>query len=220
MSLKTIFATTLVTIVVAFTGNANAGAIFGPTSGIINSGGPGGGTLLDTFNQASLSTTYTSGVTDFDTYISGNPTHTIFFPGFEWFSSIPSDSASVTYNFGGTKTFDALALWNEEADGIGLLNLLSSNDGVNFNALASGLTPTNNPFGVDYGADVFTFGAVSAQYVRFDMSSCPQPGGITATCGIGEVAFREASTSVPEPASWLLVGLGLFGLGWSRCWKT
>jgi hypothetical protein len=65
-----------------------------------------------------------------------------------------------------------VALWNEESSGIGLLDLLTSLDGVTYTSLASGLIPTDNST-FDYAADVFKVGT-TARYVRFDMRNCPQ----------------------------------------------
>jgi len=196
---------------------ANAGPIHSAVSGTINSGGPGFGSLTNTHNQAGLTAFYVSGVTDFNTYIASGPSHTNIFACCEWFSNEGTTSASVTYNLGAILTIDALALWNEESSGIGLLDLLYSTDGVIFTALASGLTPTDNPLGPNYLADVFAFGAVNMQYLRLDMSACPQgnPGSFDA-CAIGEVAFRGAQITVPEPGSLALVGLALAGAGLVR----
>jgi hypothetical protein len=121
------------------------------------------------------------------------------------------------------QAIDALALWNEDGTGIGLLRLFSSTDGVSFAPLVSGLSPTNNAFYSDYAADVFSFGDISAQYIRFDMSGCPQPSGDTfAGCAIGEVAFRQGvANSVPEPGTLFIVGLALAGLAFVRhCIQT
>ena len=192
-------------------------AIFGATSGTINSGGSGSGTLTETLNQAGLSSNYISGVTDFDTYVA-TATHTNFFSGFEWFSNSGTTAAMVTYDLGMNYLVNKMALWNEESSGIGLLNLLVSTDGINFTALLSNLFPTDNPLGPQYLADVFTFGPTTFRYLRMDMSGCPQalPGSFRA-CAIGEVAFNEvAAVPVPAALPLLLAGLGALGVLRSR----
>lgn len=185
---------------------AGPGVIFAPVAATIDAGGPGSGSIADTFNQNGLSANYVSNVTNFDAYIASGPSHTSTFSGFEWFSEAGTTSAQVTYDFGSARTFRALALWNEESSGIGQLDLSTSLDGVTFNSLAT-VFPTDNPL-ASYLADVFTFGATNARYVRFSMSGCPQsdPGSYPA-CAIGEVAFKAA---VPEPATWALM-VGGFG---------
>lgn len=214
------FAVTLIfglLITVGGTQAVNAGVIFSATSATINSGGPGFGSITDTHNQAGLLSGYTANVTDFDTYIGTAPLHSASFAGNEWFSNFSSTSASVTYDLGSARTFNALALWNEEGSGIGLLDLFVSLDNVTFAPLAAGLTPTDNPpFPVPYGADVFGFGTTTARYVRFDMSRCPQAPADFDACGIGEVAFRETAQRVSEPASLALVSLAALGLALRR----
>jgi hypothetical protein len=193
-------------------------AIVGAVGGVINSGGPGFGTLTETYNQAGLSANYVSGVTNFDTFVA-TTTHTIVFAGYEWFSNSGTSAASVTYDLGAKLLIDKMALWNEESSGIGLLDLLVSDDGISFTSLLSGLLPTDNPL-ADYKADVFGFAATAFQYIRLDMSGCPQPiVGSFPACAIGEVAFNKVST-VPVPAGGLLLLAGLGGLGVLRRRKT
>ena len=207
--------------IIGLSAGAHAGPIISATSAVIDSGGPGFGTLTETFNQAGLLSGYTSGVTDFDTYLATNPLHTTTFGGFEWFSNEGSTSAVVTYNLGSAQVIDALALWNEESSGIGLLSLLTSLDGITFTPLLNDVVPTDNPIPPEtYGADIFSFAALSAQFIRFEMGDCPQPvPGSFASCAIGEVAFRASQIQVPEPASFAIFGLGLAGLvcvAWRR----
>jgi hypothetical protein len=187
---------------IGIAGSASAvGIIFSPVNAVIDSGGPGydNNPISVTYDRSGLSSGFTSGVTDFDTYIASNPTHTIFYVGNEWFSNQGTTSATVTYDLGSSKTIDKLALWNEEFSSIGTLNLFYSNDNVNFFSLASGLSPTNNPLDVDYKADVFSFASTNARYVRFEASACEQVN--YAGCGIAEVAFsvNTIAAAVPEP---------------------
>jgi hypothetical protein len=125
-----------------------AGAIFSATGAVVNAGDlPGNGSINDTFNHNGLLSGYTSGVTNFDAYIATNPLHTSTFAGFEWFGNAGTTTATVTYDLGSVRSFDRLALWNEESSGIGLLDLWTSIDGTTFTSLASGLTPFDNPPG-------------------------------------------------------------------------
>jgi F5/8 type C domain len=195
------FFSILVTLGIA--GNASAtGFIFSPVNGVINNGGPGYGSLADTYNQNGLSTKFVSGVTDFDDYLALNPTHTTIYPGYEWFSDLYPQRVTVTYDLGSIKSIDRLALWNEESAGIGRLDLSYSTDNINFLSLASGLSPLDTLD--NYPAQVFSFTKTDARYVRFEASACPQHNtrsNYFAGCGIGEVAFsiNANTTSVPEP---------------------
>lgn len=197
--------------------SAAAGSIFSATGATINSGGPGFGSINDTFNHNGLLTGYTSEVTNFNAYMATNPLHTFLFSGYEWFSNVGTSSAVVTYDLGSVRSFDRVALWNEESSGIGLLNVLTSLDDVTYTSLATALSPTDNPPG-NYPADVFSL-AATARYVRFDMSGCPQPitSSPFAACAIGEVAFRTPEdNTAPEPTMLGLLGIGLAGLLTSR----
>ena len=158
---------------------ASAGSILGAVGASINSGGPGFGSINDTFNQAGLRTTYISGVTDFDSYIASQPSHSYDFWGNEWYGIPSGASASVTYDLGAVHTVNAFALWNEDIFGLGRFNLLYSGDGKQFTALLTNVTPHVNPDEVDYGPESFAFGAVSARYFRVEAPNCPaSPGSI------------------------------------------
>jgi hypothetical protein len=209
-------------LMLSTTGNASAtGLIFSPVSGVINNGGTGFGSLADTYNQNGLVTKFVSGVTDFDSYLSINPTHTYAYAGNEWFSNFGTQSTTVTYDLGSVRSIDRLALWNEDASGIGRLNLAYSTDNITFSSLAAGLTPFNNALNSAYPADVFAFATTNARYVRFEASECRQ--SVFAACALGEVAFsisnptasvpnrflaNSATASVPEP---LTIAGTLFG---------
>lgn len=188
---------------------ASAGQITSAVGAVINAGGPGSGAIANTYNQSGLDATYTSGVTDFASFVATTK-HTYVFENTEWFSNLGTTSASVTYDLGAVKRIDALALWNEESSGVGVYTVSYSSDGSNFQSLLPGVFPTDHEYN-DYTADVFAFAAVDAQYVRLDMASCPQQVATTYdSCALGEVAFSVSA--VPEPEQALMLPAGLLML--------
>ena len=198
---------------------SHAGVIVSAQSASILSGAPGVGDLVSTYDQYGLLKDYVSGETDFDTYIASNPMHVADFSVkegpttyyYEWFSEFGTPSAIVSYDLGSVQQTLGMALWNEDANGIGKLNVLGSVDGTTWTTLATNLTPTNLPFDTDYGADVISWGKTSARYIKLEMSACPSDGEWIG-CSIGEVAFNV--TAVPEPSTLTLTGLGLGMMGW------
>ncbi len=192
---------------------ATASTIIGATSATVDAGGPGFGSINDTLNQNGLSAGYTSGVTDFDSYIASDPTHDLTFSGNEWFSNNPSTSAQVTYDLGSAMGIDRLALWHEESSGFGSVDLFSSIDGITFSALGT-FVPTPATVVADYSAQVFSFAATNTRFVRFAMSDCPEGAGTFDACAIGEVAFRSAAIGgIPEPTTWAMLIFGFGAIG-------
>lgn len=197
---------------IALPSAGNAGVIVAPVSAVIDVGGPGFGSIADTFNQAGLRTPYVNGVTDFATYIAGVPKHDWVFAGNEWFSDSGTTTATVTFDMGAVGLYAGMALWNEDASGMGSYDILGSIDGSIFFTLAAGVIPTNNAHSVDYGPDTIGGSPVSVRFFRLIMKDCPEVGGTFDACALGEIAFDRVGV-VPEPAAWgmMLAGFILVG---------
>lgn len=214
--MKRVFVATAV-VSALFTTSAQAQQIVTPVSAVASSTNGPDYTITNTINQSGLFTGYTPGVTNFDTYVAGNPLHATNALT-EWYTEYDVNSAVVTYDFGAATGTDRLALWNEESVGMGSFILSGSLDNITYTTLGT-FMPVNNPDtpGSFYGPQLFSYTATNARYLRFDISGCPQSGNLVA-CAIGEVAFRSAATSpdgVPEPATWAMLLLGFGGVGYS-----
>ncbi|MBH1986340.1 MAG: discoidin domain-containing protein [Burkholderiales bacterium] len=192
---------------------AQAGTVISAASATVLGDDDGSGLIEDTYALYGLLTDYVSGVTDWATYFASNPLHETPFAGGEWFATRYTSTAAVSYDLGSVQSIAGLALWNEDAAGIGSLNILGSTDGSNWTTLLSNLTPTDNPLGTQYGADLFNWSATNLRYVKLEMSGCPQPSGSGyESCSIGEVAFHAASP-VPEASTLAMGSLGLALMG-------
>lgn len=163
--------------------------------------------LVHAIDQSGLSAGYTSGVTDFDTYIAGNPQHTSD-AGTDWVSSTTAGVAD--FNLGSLMAIDRVVLWNNGANltfAIAQVSLEASADAAFTTPVSLGtfnLAIMSNP----NTAQVFSFAPVNAQYVRFE-NFVSNGASVIA---LGETAF-STTTAVPEPATVWLLSIGLLGVG-------
>ncbi len=202
-------------------GQAFAGVVLSPNAVINNSlgefnAGLGVNNLLD---QSGLSAPYVSGVTDFTAYTGAGPTHAgNADPGGIPFAS-PSGVTSgiIDFDLGAVFNLSHFILWGDDT--------LGSGDGTprNFSlagALVSDFSSSTSLGGFTSAAttgapipgQVFSFAPTMARFVRFQISNVH---GSPPNVNIGEVAFGDTTvaTTVPEPGTLTVLGLGLAGLG-------
>ena len=164
-------------------------------------------------DQSGLSIGYTSGVTDFETYLALDPTHANNRDKI-WATNNNVRTATLDFDLGNTKLIDGLALWNR-GDDIGPqikdFEVYASADAsfTNLTLLGSYTADTNLGTNIATRAEVIEFGLVNTQYLRMNLLT---PNFPTSILSAGEVAFREQQNVVPEPSSLNLIGLGVLGL--------
>jgi hypothetical protein len=147
-----------------------------------------GSNVANITNQSGLSSPYTSGVTDFSSYVANT---TNLSPAPSNFFLFNSNSGVITFNLGASYTLNALALWQFAADtptSVRGFNLYADTDADTSN-LGTSLGSFNainstNPI----GAQVFNFSSTSTQFVQLEITS----NGNSTNTGLGEVAFAEA----------------------------
>lgn len=197
------FIRTLLLLLPAFWWNCgHANVILSPTAVIANSMGTGGGSTDNLVNQTGLSSGFTSGMTDFGSYIASNPVHAALSSVNAWGSPTSVTSGSLDFDLGSIYSVGALALWSDQFNsGIMDFTLFADNDASFTTAtdLGSFTASLTNPITVQ------TFAAPAvARYIRLQIDSV-HASAINAT--IGEVAFDV--TPVPLPAAIWLFGSGM-----------
>jgi hypothetical protein len=132
----------------------------------------------------------------------------------DWISAFTTTTGQVTFNLHGAYTLVGMSVWNfNNTNPIGVqgVGVSTSTDGVTFTSLAGGPTTFAIGTAAPEPAQQFTFGPVTAAFVRFNITS----NYGTIITGLNEVGFDGTSTSAaPAPPTLLLglVGAGVTGV--------
>lgn len=174
------------------------------------SGFYGGYPAVRAVNQSGLSITYTSGVTDYDTYVASSPKHYGSSSSNGVFDQLPT---FIDLDFGSAITFTDFGLWNDnDYQGIKNFNILVSNNSAFSSATTLGaftayFNTASNPNGalVDHSnaldIQLFDLGSVTGRYVRVEVLSAHS----NTYSNFGEFIFGGSISNnvsaIPEPAS-------------------
>jgi hypothetical protein len=152
-----------------------------------------------TIDQSGLSLGYTSGVTNFATYVAAAPIHTRNNtpPNFGATFSLPP--VNVDYDLGSAFTVQRLAFWNYPFGDSGSVTALevytSSAPDFSGAVFAGVFAPLPDGDGNINNVQVFDLTDTGARYVRLRATAVAVPNGT----GWSEIAFDAAI--IPEPAS-------------------
>jgi hypothetical protein len=167
--------------------------------------------IAHSFDQSGLSTGYVSGVTDFDSYIAGNPTHTSA-PGTDWASLQVAGQAD--FDLGSQYVIDRAVVWNFNFAAtlelaIQSVHIITAVDAAFTSGVVDHGIYNLDTFTDPNPAQVLFATPTQAQFVRltdFISNGIPQDGD--PRIALGELAFRQ----VPEPNTGMLALLIATGL--------
>lgn len=196
--------------------STNAGVILSPNS----ASGPTAllGNITEIINQSGLYTNFTSGATDFNTYLSTSPMHNavgIHLSGY--FANVPLPE-SIDFDLGAVYNVSETAIWNFNANvdaAIDSLEIFSSSDASFTNLTSLGtFNLTTNPWGNrDIGHQLLDTLDVDTQYIRLlAQSNHGFNGNPTVGIGLSEIVFNASTVApVPLPGAIWLFGSALVG---------
>ena len=187
---------------------ASAGVIRSPVAVIGNTMGTASGSTGNLINESGLSSSFISGVTDYGTYIAGNPTHALNGAANAWAGN-SGTFGHLDFDLGSVLAIHSFALWTQgHSNAVNSFTLTSALD----SGFTSGVTNLG-AFNAAIGLNAQTFGVSGVgEFVRLTVTSIHGGGNVN----IGEVAFDTTTQNVPEPESLALVGLALAGLAVTR----
>jgi len=198
-----------------FAGSANAGLITQATSVTTsNAPDPAGWGVEHLIDQSGLSSNYVSGVTDFSSFVSTTTAEYSITGASNALGGAATSSPIFYFDMGSIMSLAGLAIWNQSGSAsVNIFDLYGSLDGISYSLLGSNFgAPIQSPSAAP--AYVASWAAQDMRYVRLDVLT---NGGFSGATRFNEIAFDQVSVaSVPEPSAFLLLGLGLTGLRFSR----
>ena len=196
-----------------FTSSSHAGLIRNASSVTTDLSSNVSGGIGNIINQSGLSANYINGVTDFDTYVAGNPTHANAAGVGHWSSQPGTTTGNIDFDLGSNYIVSQIALWftvhpiaSNTFSTITTFTLFA--DDENTFAGATNLGNFTNSEFTDASVQVFDFSDTQAQFIRLQITA---NNGNTSQTRHGEAAFDTVS-AVPAPAAVWLMGSALIGL--------
>ena len=128
-----------------------------------------------------------------DTYPSLSATHAMTTPNNAFYAT--NAAGTIDFDLGGQFMIDGLSFWNNNAPGPGATGIQgviisSSEDGVTFTPIPDSPITFAQVMAPTTAAETFTFPAVFAKFIRFEVTSNHNDPG--SLIGFGEVAFTGA----------------------------